>query len=142
MMYLTNARVMANLVISGVLERHPRLNVVSVESGIGWIPFVLEALGHQLREVSLDHLPLTPLEYFQRQLYACFWFEADDVAHTVELLGADRILFETDFPHPTCLYPDSMEAVAPAMASLSEHDRRRILQDNAAELYRLPVARG
>jgi predicted TIM-barrel fold metal-dependent hydrolase len=142
MMYLTNARVLANLIISGVLERHPRLKFVSVESGIGWIPFVLESLTHQLGETSpgaLDHLSLTPLEYFRRQLYACFWFEKDDVARTVDRLGADNILFETDFPHPTCLYPDSLAMAAAGLDQLTEEVRRKVLQDNAASLYRIPV---
>jgi predicted TIM-barrel fold metal-dependent hydrolase len=140
MMYLTNARVLANLIFSGLLERHPALKFVSVESGIGWIPFVLEALEHQLGETapgSMDHLSLSPLEYFQRQLYACFWFEKADVAHTLELLGADNVLFETDFPHPTCLYPDSMALAAPGLERLTEDVRRKVFQDNAAGLYRI-----
>ena len=57
-------------------------------------------------------------EYFRRQIYACFWFEQQDVSHTLELIGSDNILFETDFPHPTCLYPDSMAAAAPGLAAL------------------------
>jgi uncharacterized protein len=140
MMYLTNARVLANLIISGLLERHPKLKFVSVESGIGWIPFVLEALTHQLGETSpgaLDHLSLSPLDYFKRQVYACYWFEKDDVAHTLDLLGADNVLFETDFPHPTCLYPDSMAAAAPGLANLTPDVRRKVLQDNSAALYRI-----
>jgi predicted TIM-barrel fold metal-dependent hydrolase len=141
MMYLTNARVIANVIISGLLERHPRLKVVSVESGIGWIPFVLEALTHQLSETSpgaLDFLSLSPLEYFRRQMYACYWFEKNDVSHALELLGPENILFETDFPHPTCLYPDSMALAAPGLAQLSESGRRKVLHDNAAALYNVP----
>ena len=94
---------------------------MSVESGIGWIPFILEALAHQQGELPpgvLDYMTLSPLEYFQRNMYACFWFEQQDVAHTLDLLGADNILFETDFPHPTCLYPDSMVAAAPGSRRL------------------------
>jgi predicted TIM-barrel fold metal-dependent hydrolase len=138
MMYLTNARVLANLIYSGLLERHPRLQVVSVESGIGWIPFVLEALDHQAEETApgtLDYLSLRPSEYFRRQMYACFWFERDDVAHTIERLGEDRILFETDFPHPTCLYPDSLGYAAAGLESVGADVQRKLLQDNAAALY-------
>jgi predicted TIM-barrel fold metal-dependent hydrolase len=144
MMYLTNARVIANLIFSGLLERHPTLRFVSVESGVGWIPFVLEALEHQRNETapgSLDELTLTPLEYFRRQIYACYWFEKDDISHTLDLLGADNVLFETDFPHPTCLYPDSMVLAAPGLQSLSEEVQRKVLQDNAARLYRIPLSR-
>jgi predicted TIM-barrel fold metal-dependent hydrolase len=142
MMYLTNARVIANLIFSGVLERHPKLNFVSVESGIGWIPFLLEALDHQRNETapgSLDYLSLSPAEYFRRQIYACYWFEKNDIAHTIDLLGADNIMFETDFPHPTCLYPDSMVMAAPGLQELTPEVQRKVLQDNAARLYRIPL---
>ena len=142
MMYITNARVLANVIYSGMLERHPRLKVVSVESGIGWIPFVLEALDHQANETaagSMDYLSLPPSEYFRRQIYACYWFERRDVAHTFEVLGSDNILFETDFPHPTCLYPDSLAYAAEGLAEVSPEVQRKVLQDNGAALYRIPV---
>ena len=142
MMYLTNARVMANLVFSGLLERHPKLQFVSVESGIGWLPFLFEALEHQFKETSpaaYDALSMTPLDYFKRNMYACYWFEKDDIAHSIDLLGADRILFETDFPHPTCLYPDSMQQAEAGLATLTPEVRRLVLQDNAARLYDIPV---
>ena len=54
MMYLSNARIIANLIFSGVLERHPDVKFVSVESGIGWIPFFLESLDYQLYESCAD----------------------------------------------------------------------------------------
>ena len=142
MMYLTNARVLANLIFSGLLERHPDIRFVSVESGIGWIPFILEALTHQqseLRPESIDYMTLSPLEYFRRNMYACYWFEKRDIAHALELIGSDNILFETDFPHPTCLYPDSMVTAAPGLESLSQDVQRKVLQDNAAALYRIPL---
>jgi predicted TIM-barrel fold metal-dependent hydrolase len=142
MMYLTNARVIANLIYSGLLERHPTLRFVSVESGIGWIPFVLEALTHQRGELPpnvLDYMTLSPAEYFRRQIYACFWFEKQDVTHTLELIGSDNILFETDFPHPTCLYPDSLSAAEAGLSQLDPAVRQKVLQDNAAQLYRISL---
>ncbi|WP_436778281.1 amidohydrolase family protein [Yinghuangia sp. YIM S09857] len=144
MMYLTNARVIANFIYSGVLERHPRLKIVSVESGIGWIPFFLEALEHQLGETtpgSMDHLTLSPTEYFRRQIHACFWFENQDIARTIERVGADNVLFETDFPHPTCLYPDSLGIAARALEQLPPDVVRKVMQDNSARLYDLPLPR-
>lgn len=138
MMYLSNARVIANLIFSGLLERHPQLQFVSVESGIGWLPFLFEAMEHQFHETSAQGFPdlsLTPLEYFQRNLFACYWFEKSNIRHTIDILGADRILFETDFPHPTCLFPESMELAAPGLSTLTEEQQRLVLQDNAARLY-------
>ena len=145
MMYLTNARVLANVIYSGLLERNPELRMVSVESGIGWIPFVLESLDHQLNETApgtMDYLSMMPSEYFKRQMYACFWFEQHDVAATIAQVGVDNVLFETDFPHPTCLYPDSLEHVARSLDGVAPDVTRKVLQDNAAGLYRieLPVS--
>ena len=142
MMYLSNARILGNLVYSGVFERHPDVQFVSVESGVGWIPFFLESLDYQLYESApeaVDQLSLLPSEYFRRQVYGCFWFEQHGLRPAIDALGEDRILFETDYPHPTCLYPEPLPRVAETVADLPDDTVRRILQDNAADLYRIPL---
>ncbi|MBM3658238.1 MAG: amidohydrolase [Actinobacteria bacterium] len=142
MMYLSNARILANLVFSGVFERFPSVQFVSVESGIGWIPFFLESLDYQLYESApsaVDQLSMKPSEYFRRQVHGCFWFEGYALAPVIEALGRDRILFETDYPHPTCLYPDPLPRVAEAVAGLDDTTVQMIMQDNAAALYRIPL---
>jgi predicted TIM-barrel fold metal-dependent hydrolase len=140
--FVGNMRWMINLLVSDVPERYPELRIVSVESGVGWIPFMLEALDYQMGETSpehLAHLSMKPSEYFRRQFYGCFWFEGPTLAPAIDYLGADRVLFETDYPHPTCLYPDSIERVKKAVETLPEDTQRKILQDNAAELYRIEL---
>jgi predicted TIM-barrel fold metal-dependent hydrolase len=82
-------------------------------------------------------LSLTPLEYFQRQVYATTWFERTDLVSLVNRLGEDRIMFETDFPHPTCLYPDPLANAAANLAELSPVAREKILSGNARRLYKL-----
>ena len=141
MIMLSNARVVSNIIISGVLERFPKLKVVSVESGIGWIPFVLESLEYQATQApkAMEKLSLSPTEYFRRQIYSCFWFEQQHLASTIEAIGADNAMFETDFPHPTCLYPDSLAIAAPALAELPVETRRKVLSENAAKLYNIPL---
>ncbi len=143
MMYLSNGSVMANLIFSGVLERHPTVQFVSVESGVGWIPFFLRSLDYQQQQSTPGtygtKFSLTPTEYFQRQMHACFWFEDTGIAAAVEALGDTNVMFETDYPHPTCLYPDSLPMAAKAIGELSETSRRRVMGDNAARLYRLPL---
>jgi predicted TIM-barrel fold metal-dependent hydrolase len=142
MMYLSNARVLANLIFSGVLERHPTLQIVSVESGVGWIPSFLEALDYQQTESaphSVDTLSLKPSDYFRRQMYGCFWFEHESVPAAIEALGVERILFETDYPHPTCLYPDPLAHVAALEPRIGEDNLRKLVQDNAAALYRIEI---
>jgi predicted TIM-barrel fold metal-dependent hydrolase len=73
MMYLSNARVIGNIIYSGVLERFPDLKIVSVESGIGWIPFFLEALDYQRNESmthAFEYLTMQPSDYFRRRFSA------------------------------------------------------------------------
>jgi predicted TIM-barrel fold metal-dependent hydrolase len=82
-------------------------------------------------------MPLTPKEYFQRNIYATMWFEHTNIAQVVAAVGEDNILFETDFPHPTCLYPAPLKTAEHNMEGLSETAKRKILGDNAAKLYRL-----
>ncbi len=140
--FLGNLRWMVNLLVSDVPELYPNLNFVSVESGIGWIPFLLDALDYQCGETAprhLAHLSMKPSEYFKRQFFGCFWFEHQTLKPSVEALGATQILFETDIPHPTCLYPHSVERVRDAIASLDPVDQKLILQDNAAKLYKIEV---
>jgi predicted TIM-barrel fold metal-dependent hydrolase len=137
-MFLKNGLQVADLITSGVLVRYPHLKFVSVESGIGWIPFVLEAADHSYLEARpgrRSEWEMLPSEYFARQVYACYWFET--VAPT-KLLGeipVDNILFETDFPHPTCLFGNVRERIEVSLANASPSDREKILWGNAARLY-------
>ena len=145
-MFLKNGLQCADLITSGVLPRFPDLKFVSVESGIGWIPFVLEAADHSYlegRPGRKSEWELLPSEYFARQVYSTYWFE--QVAPT-KLLGeipVEHILFETDFPHPTCLYGNVHEKIETSLAGATDEQRRRILWANAAELYgvEVPVSR-
>ena len=140
-LFLGKAQIIGNLIYGGVPERFPDAKFVSVESGIGWIPFFLEALDHQIGETApslASKLSLTPTEYFHRQFFACFWFERIAIDRLLDVIGVNNVMFETDFPHPTCLYPKSNEKIRATMAKLDHATRKRIVQDNAAELYRIP----
>jgi uncharacterized protein len=148
MLFALNASAIASLIFGGICERFPALNFVSVESGVGWIPFLLESMDWQWHNTGVVHehpeLTLLPSEYFARQIYSCFWFESGSARMAIELLGDDHILFETDFPHPTGLTPGpASSALAPrehlksALGDLPEQSLRNILHDNAARLYHL-----
>lgn len=142
MMFMSNARVMSNLIVSGLLERFPKLKFVSVESGIGWIPFLLEGLDYALRENGVEgraNLSMSPIEYFRRQIFACFWFENRGVADVVRKLGVDNCMFETDFPHPTCLYPDPLGQFRDGLAEMTFEERTKVLSANAARVYQLDL---
>ena len=143
MLFHLNASAIASLIFGGICQRFPELQFVSVESGVGWIPFLLESMDWQFHNsgVIANHpeFELLPSEYFARQIYSCFWFENASARAAIEQLGSTRVLFETDFPHPTCLYPDGQEHLRRSLAELDERTRRLVLQDNAAKLYRIPL---
>ena len=146
--FLGNAATIAKLVTGGVCHRFPGLDFVSVESGVGWLPFVLEALDWQWKNCgvasSTRSTTCCPSEYFQRQIYGCFWFEEETVTHAIELLGPDNFMYETDFPHPTSMTPGPASAAeAPrdyvnrALTDLPDDTLRKLLHDNAARVYHL-----
>jgi predicted TIM-barrel fold metal-dependent hydrolase len=142
LLFIGNARVVTNLILSGIFDRHPALRVVSVESGVGWIPFILEALDYEMSENApeeLSQLQKMPSQYFRSNLYATFWFEnnRNRLPDLIDAVGEDNILFETDFPHPTCLYPKPLDTVAAKMATLPPDVQRKIMGENARKLYRL-----
>ncbi|MDG2003747.1 MAG: amidohydrolase family protein [Novosphingobium sp.] len=142
MLFISNAKVIANLIISGLLERFPRVKFVSVESGIGWMPFFLEALDYGLQENGTEAragLSMSPSEYFRRQIYGCFWFENNDISNSIRQLGVDNCMFESDFPHPTCLYPNPVDHAEKGLTGLNDEERRKVLSLNAAKVYNLDL---
>jgi predicted TIM-barrel fold metal-dependent hydrolase len=142
LLFIGNSRVVVNTILSGMFDRHPDLKLVSVESGIGWIPFILETLDYEMAENApreLAKMSKPPSEYFRSNIYATFWFEnhRNKLPDLIEAVGEDNILFETDFPHPTCMYPSPLQTVEQKMLTLSETTRNKILGENARGLYRL-----
>ena len=142
LLFIGNARVVTNLILSGMFDRHPDLKMVSVESGVGWVPFILETLDYEMSEnapTELAKLVKMPSEYFRSNLYATFWFEnnRNKLPDLIDAVGEDSILFETDFPHPTCLYPNPLASVEAKMATLAPEVRKKIYGENARKLYRL-----
>ena len=145
LLLVDNMRCVADLIFGGVCHRFPDLNFVSVESGVGWVPGVLETFDWQWRNggIAAEHpeYDLLPSEYFRRQIYACFWFERDAAVVAIHRYP-DNVLFETDFPHPTCQHPgpktpavNPRQYVNEALADLPEALAAKVLHDNAARLY-------
>ena len=140
-LFLENGRQIIDLLFSGILPRYPELKFVSVESGIGFIPFLLEAADHTFdygRVASeRPEFTLKPSEYFARQVSACYWFEEYAPAHMLDKIPVDNVLFETDYPHPVCLYGDVRERIDRGLGQAKPEFRRKLLFDNAARLYQV-----
>lgn len=139
MLFVNNGRVLANIIYSGLLDRYEKLTFVSVESGLGWIPFTLEALDMEYRETGAvaGKLRRMPSEYYATNFLSTFWFERKDLSANIKRLGADTVMFETDFPHPICLFP--IDDVDGAMTGLTEDEKVKVLSGNAKRVYNLPI---
>jgi len=140
---LGNAEPIAAILTSGLCDRFPDLNFVSVESGFGYLPYLLESLDwHWIGQGGRGSLELLPSEYFRRQCYGTFWFETKTLPLLEQL--ADNVMFETDYPHPTSLCPGPVSPALPAAQHIAKYFVdlpadvvRKVLHDNAARLYHL-----
>ena len=109
---------LCDFLFSGVLIRFPDLVLAYSEGQIGWLPYILERVDDVWREHRAwggvkDIVPEPPSTYFHRQVYGCF-FRDQHGLDSLDVIGADRVTFETDYPHTDSTWPDT-RAVAEQM---------------------------
>jgi predicted TIM-barrel fold metal-dependent hydrolase len=139
---MLNARIILNMIYSDLFDRWPKLKFVSVESGIGWIPWLMENADYQFSQFkTADNwgLKRQPSEYLKDHFYISWWFEKNGPKNVIDYMGSKNILFETDFPHPTCLYPDPLTHLDDALKDISFEAKQDILQNNSAKLWEIPL---
>jgi predicted TIM-barrel fold metal-dependent hydrolase len=129
----------AQLIAEGVLDRHPGLRVVFLEAGGGWVPYWLARLDHQVDSYAgyAPRMHLTPSEYFARQCWVSFEIDEATLAALVPFVGADRIVWGSDYPHADSTFPGALDELRATIASLDAAQQERILCANAAALYAL-----
>jgi len=131
-----------SMIVHGVFERFPRLRVAYMEAGCGWMPSWLHRIDEHLELAGANEFPeltMSATEYFRRNCWIST--ECDDrfVADVIRWLGDDHIVFETDYPHPDSKYPHATEHFLALQPELVSRDaKRKILWDNAVDLYRFP----
>ncbi len=136
----SSVSVLVNLLISKVLMRFPRLKVVFAESGLGWGAYLLEytdyqAKGDQLPQHGYD---LMPSQMFRQNCYLVGWYEHASL-RVRRFIGAENILWSSQFPLATSTWPQTQAALAKSFEAVGEDDRRKILRENAAKLYKIRV---
>ena len=123
----------------GLLDRFPKLRFVFLESGCGWLPYWFYRLDehHEVLGNQVPALQTTPSKLLERgQLY--FSCEADEteLAHVIETIGDDWIVFASDYSHFDSRFPGAAKPIIENQ-QLSDPSKRKILNDNARRLYPL-----
>jgi predicted TIM-barrel fold metal-dependent hydrolase len=135
---VSSVLVLANFLYSRILHRFPRLKVVFAETTLAWGAYELELADHQFerQRINTEGYDLKPSELFQRQCHLVGWFDATGIK-TRHHIGLGNILWSTNFPQTTSTWPESRRAIARSFDGVPEQERRRMLADNAARLYKL-----
>jgi predicted TIM-barrel fold metal-dependent hydrolase/ketosteroid isomerase-like protein len=130
----------AQLIAFGVLERHPGLRCIFLESSGGWAPFWLERLDEQAESFGsfCPDMTLRPSEYFARQCAISFEVDERTLPALAPFVGAERIVWGSDYPHHDATFPGAVEAIRATVAACPTATQVRVLGLNARRLYHLP----
>ncbi len=131
-----------SMIVQGVFERFPRLRCSYMEAGCGWLPSWLHRIDEHLElsgAAEFPDLTMSATDYFKRNCWITTECEDPFVADVIRWLGDERILWESDFPHPDSKYPHTtMEFMNLAPKLISMDSKAKILWDNAVDFYRFP----
>jgi predicted TIM-barrel fold metal-dependent hydrolase len=114
-----------------------------VESGIGFVPWLLEAMDYAYRAHHLwvrPVLPELPSTYFRRHCFATFQEDHVGLALAEQLDIVDNLMWANDYPHHEGSWPHSAEAIERTMGHLSDASREKILGRNAVRVFGLQGA--
>lgn len=134
-------RSVADMVFAGVFQRHPDLRLAVVEHDVGWVPHFIRRMDmtysehNYVTEIHFDNGAL-PSDFIRRNVY--FTFMEDPVfVPLLSFVGADRVMWGSDYPHRESTWPRSREVLTRVLHDLSDKDRKLMTYTNAADLYGL-----
>lgn len=127
------------LLAAGVFDSFPKLRFAFLEAGAGWVPYWMDRLEEHYEKLS-GHVPglkRSPEEIMRSEqcFYSCE--PEDNLAKLTAEIGADRIMYASDYAHWDCEFPESVNLIK--KQELPEDTRRKVLAENASRLYRLPI---
>ena len=134
---------LADFLFSGVLVRFPSLRLAYSEGQIGWLPYVLERADavwedHRAWGGVAELCPEPPSTYFHRQVWGCFFKDFHGL-RSLDVIGEDRVTFETDYPHTDSTWPETKAIAEKMMAGLSAATIEKVVRTNAIKLYSLDL---
>jgi predicted TIM-barrel fold metal-dependent hydrolase len=130
----------AGLILGGVLERHPRLNFVFLESGCGWLTYWLARMdGHAHTWAHKLALELKPSDYFRRQCFISMDPDDECAPGVLRDVGADNVVWASDYPHTDHDFPGAVRETLEILARGPEGAAEKVLNQNPRRLYGLPA---
>jgi predicted TIM-barrel fold metal-dependent hydrolase len=128
---------MAEMLYTGLLDRIPELQVVWSEVDVGWVGYLIEQLDDRIERQNPANrlkLKMKPSDYFRKNFHYTVVKDAFGIRNR-DVVGADRIMWSSDFPHATCDYPDYAAGIRHDFKDVPEDELKLMLWDNAAKLY-------
>jgi predicted TIM-barrel fold metal-dependent hydrolase len=133
---------MVDFLMSGVLVDQPDLKLLYAESQLGWIPYIVQRIDQVWEDnqgwAQTKHIPEPPSTYYYRQIFGCFINDAHGLK-SLDEVGLDNIMSETDYPHSDSSWPDTKEIVSGLVAGLDDESVHKILRGNAIDLLQLDL---
>ena len=135
-------RSLAYVIAGGILDRYPNINVGYAETGHGWLPNWLLRLDSQVHYVkgSVPKLQHLPSEYAKMGRIAVCIEAHEGPAMTkavFDILGDSCLMYSSDFPHPECSWPNSVDNVLKWQDALGEGRMKALLAGNADRYLRM-----
>jgi predicted TIM-barrel fold metal-dependent hydrolase len=136
----TTIEPLVQLITSGVFERHPELQAGMVESGVGFVPWLIETMDYAYRAHHFfvrPVIPELPSSYFKRNCFATFQEDHVGLATAEQFGVVDNLMWANDYPHHEGSWPHSAASIERQMAHLQEDSRAKILGLNAKRVFDL-----
>jgi predicted TIM-barrel fold metal-dependent hydrolase len=142
-------RSLADIIMTGVFERFPRLRVGSVENGLGWAPHFLDRMDNQYTErpqhqgwLRFRDPGAVPSDFFRGNVFMSFQDDKRGLAER-HLLGVTGLMWGSDYPHTESTFPHSATVLGEMFDSLAvpSEERAMIAHDNACRLYHFDPAK-
>jgi len=136
---------MCDMILSGVLERHPKLRVAIVEFELAWVPHILTSMDYAYRERTEEAIyrfrdGMRPSDFFHRNFSLSFQEDAIGI-RLRDVIGVDNMMWGSDYPHSESTFPQSRKIIAEILAGVPDDEQARIVGGNAARFYKFDVGR-
>jgi predicted TIM-barrel fold metal-dependent hydrolase len=120
-----------------ILERYPNIRISFGESGIGWIPYVLDRMDYEWEDRFRDlGLTMKPSDYWRRQCKATFQYDRIGTK-LIDDMGVETLMWGSDYPHPDGVWPESSKYIEEQFGHLPADVTRKITCENAGKFYGL-----